>query len=76
MTGPVGIVFDAQGRLRRYRLQANTIYCFVSRDQKLDLSKFGGFRHRTGQVFKPAKPSASDAPATSLGQRTQRIQFR
>ena len=39
VTGPVGIVFDAQGRLRHYRLQANNIYCFLSHDQKLDLSE-------------------------------------
>ena len=58
VTGPVGIVFDAQGPLRHYLLQANNIYCFVSRDEKLDLSELalpasgdigdgGRFRHNT-----------------------------
>ncbi|MGA2032181.1 MAG: M12 family metallo-peptidase [Thermoguttaceae bacterium] len=34
---PLSIVFDAQGRARRYILQANSIHYFLRRDEKLDL---------------------------------------
>ena len=66
MTSPVGIVFDAQGQLRRYLLQANNIYCFVSRDQKLDLSELA-LPAPDGASPKAAKPSQSGTPATSPG---------
>jgi hypothetical protein len=38
VTGPIGIVFEADGRSHRYRLQANGIYIFVRRDDRLELT--------------------------------------
>ena len=66
VTSPVGIVFDAQGQLRHYSLQANNIYCFVNRDQTLDLSELA-LPAPDGASLQPAKPSGSGTPATSPG---------
>ena len=75
VTSPVGIIFDAQGQLRRYLLQANNIYCFVGRDQKLDLSEL--------ELPGPDGARSSDLPNYTAARwriarsfRTRYIQFR
>ena len=63
VTSPIGITFDAQGQVRRYLLDANNIYCFVERDQKLDLSELE-LPGSDGASPKATKPPQSGKLAT------------
>jgi len=66
VTSPVKIVFDSDGRLRRYALQINNIYCFVRRDERLDLSTLA-FPAPEGATYKQAMGSTDGGSRPSPG---------
>jgi hypothetical protein len=63
--GPLGIAFESNGQPRRQTLAANTVHCFTSQDDRLELAELRAPVVGGNPLPQPRSPAAKRPPAGS-----------